>query len=569
MVVMVEQKRWLQQYPSGVPHTLKPYEYKTLLDVIHETALESPDHPMLMFKGRNLTAAEVDHQSDIFAAALVDLGIRKGDRIALFMPNSPQALLAQFGGWKAGAIIVPMNPLYTQHELEHALNECGAETAVALTPFYEKVKQLQGCTALRHIIVSNIKEYLPTVTSLLFTLFKEEKEGHRVSIAPEDHWMQDLLHRFRHAPKPDVTVTPDDPALLIFTGGTTGTPKAAVGSHGGLFHTGRQVVSWFSPVHHPWQDVGLLNLPMFHVFGNVGALSTYLVGRLRISLVPNPRDLEDTIATIQKDRVNFMLGVPTLFAGLLANKAVASNDADLSSIKLCISGGAPLLTDLKNRFEQRTGCIIVEGYALTETMMGSVVTPVGGTYKAGSTGVPLPDIDLRIIDLDSGMDIEQPGSIGEILIHAPQVMLGYWNRPQETDEILRDGWLYTGDIGYLDEDGYLFIVDRKKDVIKPGGFQVWPREVEEVIAKHPAVLEVGVAGVPDGRQGETVVAWIVLQPEQQLSAGDLRNWCKEQLAAYKIPRRIRFVESLPKSPIGKLLRRTMVEQETGQGQNDI
>jgi long-chain acyl-CoA synthetase len=484
------------------------------------------------------------------------------------MPNSPQALLAQFGGWKAGAIIVPMNPLYTRHELEHALNECGAETAVVLTPFYEKVKELQGCTALRRIIVSNIKEYLPAVTNLLFTLFKEEKEGHRVSIEPQDYWMQDLLHHFRHAQKPSVSVTPQDAALLIFTGGTTGTPKAAVGSHGGLYHTGKQVVSWFSPVYHPWQDVGLLNLPMFHVFGNVGALSTYLVGRLKISLLPNPRDLDDTIATIQKDRVNFMLGVPTLFAGMLAHRAVTSNEADLSSIKLCISGGAPLLTDLKKRFEQRTGCMIVEGYALTETMMGSVVTPVGGTYKAGSTGVPLPDIDLRIIDLDSGMEIQQPGSIGEILIQAPQVMLGYWNRSDETAEILRDGWLYTGDIGYLDEDGYLFIVDRKKDVIKPGGFQVWPREVEEVIARHPAVAEVGVAGVPDGRQGETVVAWIVLHADQRLSAGELRNWCKEQLAAYKIPRRVRFVESLPKSPVGKVMRRAMVEEETRTGQHD-
>ena len=293
-------------------------------------------------------------------------------------------------------------------------------------------------------------------------------------------------------------------------------------------------------------------------------LATSLVGHNPLALIANPRDMDDMVSTIGKVRPAFLPGVPTVFIALLGHPDVQAGKVDLSSIKLCCSGAAPLMAETKQRFEALTGGRLVEGYALTESMMGAVLSPVQGTYKPGSTGLPLPDIELRIVDADTGQQTLPAGEVGEILIHAPQLMEGYWQRPDETADMIRPDpvsgalWLYTGDLGYLDEEGYLFIVDRKKDLIKPSGFQVWPREVEEVIASHPAVAEVGVAGVPDDRQGEAVKAWVVLREGQQASADEIRAYCRERLAAYKVPRQIEFRDSLPKTMVGKVLRRELV-----------
>ena len=557
----METRPWLKHYDDGVPHTLQPYPRRTLLEVVSDTARQRPHHPALLFKGARLSYAELERLSDAFAAALAAHGVQKGDRVALLLPNSPQSLIGQLGIWKAGAVAVPLNPMYTEHELEHALIESGAETALVLTLFYGKLKALQPRTRLNLIIATSIKEYLPPHLRLAFALFKERKEGHRIALEPGDSWLGDLLQRHASARRPAAPVHPEDPALLIFTGGTTGTPKGAVGTHHALLMAGMQLHAWCQGALADWEDVVVLSLPLFHAAGNVGVLTTGLVGRNPLALVPNPRDLDDLIATIHKVRPAFLPGVPTLFIALLKHPAVQSGKANFSSIKLCFSGAAPLLAETKQRFESLTGGRIVEAYALTESMMAAVLSPVRGVDKPGAVGMPLPDVEVRIVDADTAQAALSPGEVGEVLIRAPQLMQGYWQRPLETAAMLRDGWLHTGDLGYLDEDGYLYIVDRKKDLIKPGGFQVWPREVEEVLASHPAVAEVCVAGVPDEFHGEAVMAWVVLRAGEQVTAGQLRAYCRQKLVSYKVPRRVEFRASLPKSMIGKVLRRELVKEQ--------
>ncbi|HEX6387547.1 MAG TPA: long-chain fatty acid--CoA ligase [Anaerolineae bacterium] len=552
-------KPWLKFYDEGVPATLQPYPERTLLDVVSDTVRQRPDHPALIFKGNVLSYAGLERLSHALAAALVAEGVQKGDRVAILLPNTPQALICQIGIWKAGAVATMINPLYTEPELVHALNECGAATAVVLTPFYDKVKAVQAQTNVRRVIATNVKEYLSPFLRLLFTLLKERKEGHRIALRPDDLWLSALLRQY-DGRRPGVTIDPDDPALLLFTGGTSGTPKAAVASHRGLLAAGLQLHAWFGSVLTQWQDVLLAAMPLFHVYGNVGVVSVGLVGHNPLALVPHPRDLDDLIGTVRKVKPAFLPGVPTLFIALLNHPQVQAGKVDFKSMKLCISGAAPLLAETKKRFESLTGGTMVEGYALTESMMAAVIGPVHGVYKEGAVGIPLPDVEVRIVDSIEGTELPAC-EVGEILIRAPQLMVEYWQRPEETAQTIREGWLYTGDLGYLDEDGYVFIVDRKKDLIKPSGFQVWPREVEEVIASHPAVNEVGVAGIPDAYQGEAVKAWVLLNEGHQVTAEEIRAYCRQRLAAYKVPKQVEFVDELPKSTVGKVLRRLLVEED--------
>lgn len=555
-------KPWLKHYDKDVPHSLAPYPDLTLLEVVAEAARQRPGHPALLFQGGRLSYGEVDRLSAVLASALIELGVEAGERVALLLPNSPQIVLSFLAVWKVGGIAVPLNPLYTEYELEHALGECGAKTVIVLTPFYEKIKSIQPRTPVRNVIATNIKEYLPPVKKLLFTWLREKKDGHRAKLQAGDVWMRDLLSKYKDLAQRYPLAKPADPAVLLFSGGTTGTPKAALGTQQALLISGIQIHTWFKNLLVDWEDVILLNMPLFHAYGLAGVFATGLVGHNTFALVPNPRHLDDLLATIQHTRPAFVPGVPTLFNAILNHPKVESGRVDLTSIKLCISGASSLLAETKQRFESVTSGHIVEAYAMTESMLGATVSPVLGLYKAGSIGIPLPDIDVRIVNLETGLGQLEPGEVGEILLRAPQVMQGYWDRPDETASILRDGWLYTGDIGYMDEDGYVFIVDRKKDLIKPSGFQVWPREVEEVIAAHPAVEEVCVAGVPDVHQVEAVKAWVVLRSGEQAGEAELRAYCREKLAGYKIPKHIEFCDSLPKSSVGKILKRELVSAET-------
>jgi long-chain acyl-CoA synthetase len=556
----MEPAYWVKHYDKGVPHTLQPYPERTLLDEVGDAAQERPDHPALLFKGARLSYGELEHLSDAFAAALVELGVGKGDRVALLLPNCPQFVIGQLGAWKAGAVVVPVNPLYTERELQHVLNYSGAETALVLTPFYDKIKAVQSDTGLRRVIATNIKEYLPAHLRLLFSALKEKKEGHRVALQDGDLWLGDLLRKFARAPRPAVAIDPQDPALFLFTGGTTGTPKVAVGTHHALLTTATQFKAWFGGLIVDWDDVVMGHMPLFHCYGNIGALSSSLLGRHPLALVPNPRDLDDLLDTIHRVRPALLPAVPTLLIAMLNHPQVRKGKVDIRSIKLCFSAASPLLAETKNRFEEATGGRIMEGYGLTESMAAATISPIHGTYKPGSVGVPLPDVDVRIVDAEEGLKRLEAGQVGEIVIRAPQLMQGYWRHPTETAEALRDGWLHTGDLGYMDEDGYLFIVDRKKDLIKPSGFQVWPREVEEVIASHPAVEEVGVAGIPDKLRGEAVKAWVVLREGQQVTPAEIRAYCRKNLTGYKVPRFVEFRDSLPKSLVGKVLRRELAAE---------
>jgi long-chain acyl-CoA synthetase len=528
-----------------------------------ETTRLKPEHTSFIFKGARLSHRQLDRQSTALAAALIELGVKKGDRVVVLLPNCPQAVISQVAAWKVGAIVAPLNPMYTESELEGALQRCGAETAVVLTPFYAKLKAVQPRTALRRVIATNIKEYLPPHLRVLFTLLKEKKGGHRVHLQAGDLSWSDLLRQHARAPRPAVRVEPTDPALLLCTGGTTGTPKGAIATHQSLLMAGMQLHAWVSPVLSEWHEVGVVAMPLFHLMGNVGVLVPGMIGHYTGVLVPDPRDTNDLLATIRKLRPTILQGVPTLLISLLNHPDVQAGKVDLRSLKLCVSGGAPLLAETKKRFEALTGGRIIEGYALTESMMGAVLQPVHGPYKEGSVGVPLPDVEVRIADTDNGGGDLSSGEVGEILLRAPQMMARYWQRPAETADAIRDGWLHTGDLGYMDQDGYLFIVERKKDVIKASGFQVWPREVEEVLASHPAVAEVGVAGVPDACHGETVKAWVVLRAGQRATADEIRAHCRQKLAPYKVPKQVEFRADLPKSLVGKVLRHALVAEQSG------
>jgi long-chain acyl-CoA synthetase len=561
-----------------VPPSLAPYPHKTLLDYVHEHALNKPEDSAVLFKGSRLSYKDLDALSSRFAAALASLGVRRGDRVALVLPNCPQFLIAEIAAWKIGAIVLPLNPLYSADELAHALTISGATLAVTLTPFYQRIKDVQPRTTVRKVVATSIKEYLPSTLRLLFTLFKERKDGHRVTLRQGDVWFGDCLKAHAADDHWDVgqASTPEDDAVLLLSGGTTGTPKAVVGKHQHLVMAGLQIEAWLrrAPQEKPRSepndqrgpiDIVLLPLPLFHVYACVGVQSHAVVSGIPIALVPNPRDLDDLLTTIERVKPTLLSAVPALFIALLNHPRVKGRKVDFSSIRACFSGAAPLMAATKAQFEALSGGRIVEGYSLTEAMMACVVNPLGGASKTASVGLPLPDVEVAIVDAETGEQRLPQGETGEIILRGPQVMSGYWNDPAETARVLRrhdDGapWLHTGDLGYLDADSYLFVVDRKKDLIKTSGYQVWPREVEEALASHPAVLTVGVAGIADPVKGEAVKAWVVCRPGATVSVEELRTHCRTTLAPFKVPAHIEFRDSLPTTLTGKVLRRALKEE---------
>ena len=558
------ERPWLAHYDADVPPSLE-YADGTLVDYLRHHAKERPQATALIFKDRRLTWKELDEQSDACAAGLASLGVRRGERVAIILPSCPQWVIAQFALWKLGATVLALNPIYTEHELTGLLRDGGARIAIAMTRVYPRVKAVQSQTALERIVATNIKEYFPARLALLFTLFKERKDGHRISLAPGDVWWKQLLRTHAGRRPPALTVSADDDAIVLASGGTTGTPKGVVGLHRAFTHAGQQIHAWTRSSFRSGQDVVLLPLPLCHVYANVGGLGLGVVSGSPMALVPNPRDVADVLQTIQRTRPAFMMSVPTLFQAMLNSRLVQQRKVDFSSIKVSFSGAAALMAATKDEFESMTGGRIIEGYSLTEGMMACLVNPLKGRAKLGSIGVPLPDVEAKIVDTETG-DGEMPrGEAGELVIAAPQLMKAYWRNPEETAQTLRrraDGrlWLHTGDIGYIDEDGYVFLTDRKKDLIKTSGYQVWPREVEEVLSGHPAVAEAGVAGVPDPLRGEAVKAWIVLREGQPATEDELRRHCRGVLAPFKVPVAFEFRTELPKSLIGKILRRELVRQ---------
>lgn len=556
---------WLFNYDKGVPQTFEIPEVP-LFHFLEETARKYPDRACTIFKGAVITYQEMNAITDRVAAALVDMGVKKGDRVGIFMPNTPQFVMAYYGILKAGAVVVATNMLYTPREIEYQASDAGVEYMFVMTNFYETIKKAQPKTKIKKLIVTNLKETLPPMWRLLFTLAREKKDGFRVEggLREGDIWFQDLLAQYKDASRPSIEIDPNDTALFQYSGGTTGDSKGAIATHRNVVANTLQISSWM-PNLDEGKEIVLMAIPLFHVYGMVAGMSFAMSTGSSMVMIPNPRDLKDVLSNIAKFKATIFPGLPALYNGINNYKAVKAGKYDLSSIKACISGSAPLMRETKEQFESLTGGKVFEGYGLSEAPTATHCNPLIGENKTGSIGMPLPNVDVKIISLDDGVTEVPLGEIGEIAINSPQVMKGYHNMPTETANALRtmdDGkvWLFTGDIARMDEDGYFYIVDRKKELIKPGGYQVWPREVEEILASNPKVLEVGVAGIPDPYRGETVKAWVVFKPGESATKDELKAFCKENLAPYKVPTHYEFRDELPKTTVGKILRRELVRQ---------
>ena len=554
------QKPWQAHYDEGVPLEIDVPDH-TLHAFLEQAARNHPNETAIIFKGNRLSYGELNEMADAVAAFLAANGFQKGDRAVLFMSNTPQFVVSYFGVLKAGGIVIATNPLYSERELEHQLMDCGAETVFVMTLFYERLKSVQkkGRTNVKRVVVTNIKEYLPLHLKMLFTLLKEKQEGHAVTLEPGDLWFQDVIAAGRQAPPAEVEVSAEDVALLQYTGGTTGLAKGAVALHRNLVANTIMVKSWLTDLEEA-NEVILGAIPFFHSYGMVTVMNLAMAVAATVVAIPDPRDQKDVLGSINKYRPTIFPGVPAMYIAINNNPDVAAGKYDLTSIRACISGSAPLLLETKRRFEEISGAKLVEGYGLTEAHVVTHANPVYGENRPG-IGLPIPNVEARVVDPENGDNDVPVGEIGELILKSPSIMTGYWEMPTETANVLRDGWLYTGDIARMDEDGYFYIEDRKKDMIIAGGYNIYPREVEEVLAEHPAVVEVAVAGVPHPKRGETVKAWIVKKEGDQTTEEEIIDWSKERLARYKYPRLIEFREELPRTTVGKVLKRELVQEE--------
>jgi len=562
---MIE-RPWLGHYDEGVPQTIE-YPEITLFELLERSANEFPDTTCTIFKGARISYQEMDSICDRLAAGLSEIGVKKGDRVGIYMPNTPQFIMAYFAVLKVGAIVVATNPLYSEREVAHQVNDAGIEVMIVMSNYYNLVKKIQMDTPIKTVVVTNIKETLPPILAFLFGLTREKKGGFRVELAQGDLWMKDLIDQHKPEDRPLVEVSPDDIALFQYSGGTTGIPKGAIALHRNLVANSLEIKSWV-PNTTMGQEVVMMAIPLFHVYGMVAGMCFAIASAASMVMIPNPRDIKDVLESLQKYKVRLYPGVPAMYNAININQDVADGKYNLESIYACISGSAPLMMETKHKFEALTGGKLVEGYGLSEAPTASHCNPIEGENKPGSIGIPLPDIDARIISLEDEETVLPTGEIGELVIKGPLVFKGYHKMPTETANALRDGWLYTGDIARMDEDGYFYIVDRKKKLIKPSGYQVWPRDVEVVIAENPKVHEVSVAGIPDAYRVETVAAWVVLKPGEEASVEELKDFCRDKLAKFKIPTYIEFRDELPKTTVGKILRRELVQQYTSKSEEE-
>lgn len=541
---------WFKSYDPGVPHTLQPYPDITVLDVLADCLKQRPEYPLVIFQGREVSYREVEEHSNALAKALMTGGVKKGDRVICLLLNCPQSYIAFFAIWKAGAIAVPLNPFYTPFELERSINDVEAKVAIVGSTYYQTVKSFQPRTTLQLLIASDLDSY---------TRSPIEKEDDSVRLEKGDLWWTDLIKKYKKSSRPHLKVKTSDTALILFSGGTTGIPKGVMCSHHSIIITAMVHRAWYKSVIVEWEDKALVPLPLFHSFGVYVCFGSYLMCHVSQVLVQNPRDIKNIVDTIRDYRIAAISVTPTTLVDILNYPGLKPND--LRSLRRVGSGSAPLMAETKHQFEKLTTGPIVEGLGLTESGIVGATFPLKGKWKQGSVGIPPPDVVVRIMDIETGNKVLEQGNIGEITIKAPQLMQGYWRRPEETAETLRNGWLHTGDIGYMDEDGYVFLTSRKKDLIKCGGFQVWPREIEEILMTHPAIAEVCVGGIPDPRQVEAVKAWVVLKGGQQTTPEEMQKFCREKLTGYKVPRFFEFREELPKTMVGKVLRRLLQEEE--------
>ncbi|MGD0638042.1 MAG: long-chain fatty acid--CoA ligase [Nitrososphaerales archaeon] len=534
---------WFGSWPKDLPREENP-------------AARTPEKKCLIYQGRSLTYAQVDNIASRFAGGLLSLGLGKGDRVALFMPNLPQFVFGYFGALKAGGVVVPCSPLYKEKELEYQLRDSGASFVVAANDIvsdndlYGSLEKCRDRLQLKAVIAASVTDYLPGFKRPFAGLKGVKNIPRRDTVG-----FAELVSRNRPL-KESASVDPRrDVAVLQYTGGTTGVSKGAMLSHSNLYLNAFQVAAVLPLVA---SDIALAALPLFHIYGMTAAMNAPLSAGCTVVVVPR-FEVEPVMATIEKEKVTSFCGVPTMYIAVINHPNVSK--FHLRTVRSCISGGAALPVAVRKRFIELTGSALVEGYGLTEASPVTHVNPVGpsAVVKDGSIGIPVSDTDSAIVAMDDRSKFLGVGEVGELAVKGPQVMLGYWNHSEESDKVLMDGWLLTGDIARMDEQGFFFIVDRKKDMIDVSGFKVWPREVEEVLFAHPGVREASVVGVPDSYRGESVKAFVVLKPESKgkVSEKEVIDFCRERISTYKAPRSVVFVDDLPKTLVGKVLRRAL------------
>jgi long-chain acyl-CoA synthetase len=542
-----ENKPWFSSWPPEVPKNTE-YPYIPLHAILTNTAKEYPEKTALAFFEREISYRELDSLSNQFAAALTTLGVKKGDRVAIFLPNIPQFVIAYFGALKAGAVATAISPLHKEREVEHQLNDSEAETIIALDTLYPIVEKVWQKTKLKNVIVTRLEEYASKTTDA----------PSKVEQTSNVYSFRDLLKEAAKPPK--VTVNPEeDLAALQYTGGTTGTAKGAMLTHRNLVSNAVAFAAWIKGAVA--EETFLTALPLFHIYGMTTSMNVPILLAAKMVLLPK-FDPAGALKSIQRHRVTVFCGVPTMYSVLLTNPDMGK--FDLTSIRVCISGASPLPPQVQKKFMDITGGFLAEGYGLTEASPVTHCTPVDRTMKTvkvGSIGLPLPDTEAVIFDVETGKKALGPGETGELAVKGPQVMKGYWRKPEETALVLRDGWLLTGDIARMDQDGYFYITDRKKDLIKYKDYSVYPREVEDVFYEHSAVKLCAIIGKPDPMVGEIPKAFVVLKDGASATEAEIMAFVNEKVAPYKAIREVEFRKDLPLSPAGKVLRRVLQEEE--------
>ena len=548
---MNQEKPWVNHYDLGVKAHLD-YPHLCLHDVLSNQAHQLPDHIAIIENLRKITYQDLNQRTINFSMHLVHMGLKKGDRVGICLPNSIEFAIAYFGILRAGGIVVALNPLFPIRELETQIKKTGIRFVIVLTKRLTEFENLMSVSSIEKIIVVDENSRTEEIHA------RGEKENFLTSF--------DFLttHSDQEVNLP--ALLPSTPAVFQFSGGTTGTPKAAVCSHQNIVSNVTQFRHWLVNLEEG-KETFLVAIPLYHVYGMVLGLNLGVAMGARMVFLSDPRNISEMLKVIQEYQVGYFPGVPSTFNMIIQHPEVKAGKYDLRMIKACISGSAPLPESVRIQFEELTGGCLVEGYGLSEAPTATHCNPIMGEKRKGSIGLPLPDVDCMVASMDGtevGVNIGEPG---ELLIRAPQVMMGYFNEEKETALVLKNGWLHTGDIVRMDEDGYFYIIGRKKELIKVHGLQVWPAEVENVILKHPAVQECVVAGVPDMDSGERVKAWIIPNtPETEVSIEDLQKFCRNELAGYKLPREVEICESIPRSPVGKYLRRELVRMHMEKNQ---
>lgn len=532
------QKPWLSKYDQGVPPNIDIPD-KSLVDLFRESVKKHPESLCTIYQERANTYHEIDQLSEMLACFLVRHGLKKGDRVGILLPNSTEFVISYYGILKAGGVVMALNPTYRPSEVVALASESGVRVLILDGEVYPSLKAVQDQTHIETMIVVG---------------------GKPGPLAAQDYLWQEVLEIVNPGESAGVIISPDDPAVFQYTGGTTGTPKCAIGLHRNLVANVYQFDQWLVNTEQGKESV-LVAIPMYHVYGMVLGLNLAVKIGASMILIPDPRDLDGLLTVIERYQATLFPGVPNIYAAINNYLPVKAGEYDLSSIKACISGSTTLPVNVKRDFETLTKGHLVEGYGLSEAPTATHCNPVLGENRAGSIGLPLPNVDCKIVDLETGTRELEVGEIGELVLRGPQVMAGYYQKPEETRLTLRDGWLYTGDVVRMDQDGYFYIIDRKKDVIKVGGFQVWPNEIEAVIRKHPQVFDVAVAGVKDEDGTEIAKAWIVLKDGAICTPEEIRSYCCTFLTGYKIPKQIAFRDALPRTRVGKVLRRELVTED--------